>query len=121
MTDATGNIYVADAGNHRIQVFDGSGAFTVPDHRYRHAAGDLPSAAGPTQYLYSSNSNDPESMDNGEIYKIQLNGNVVGKFGKAGRQPGEFGMVNSLDCRNESNLWVGEVWNWRVQKVTVPR
>ena len=35
--------------------------------------------------------------------------------------PGEFGMVNSLDCRSENELLVSEVWNWRVQKVTLKR
>ena len=28
-------------------------------------------------------------------------------------------MVNAIDCRSENNLIVGEVWNWRVQKVTL--
>ena len=120
VTDAAGNVYVADAGNRRIQVFDGSGAF-----KSQIAGIGSPMAmcitSGPTQYLYSSNSNGPESMDNGEIYKLQLNGTVVGKFGRAGKQQGEFGMVNSLDCRNENDLWVGEVWNWRVQKVSIKR
>ena len=48
-----------------------------------------------------SNSNDPETMDNGEIYKLELDGRIVGKFGKAGKLPKEFGMVNSIDCRSE--------------------
>ena len=30
-------------------------------------------------------------------------------------------MVNSLDCRSENELLVSEVWNWRVQKVTLKR
>jgi hypothetical protein len=60
-------------------------------------------------------------MENGEIYKIQLNGTVVGRFGKAGKMPKDFGMVNSIDCRTETDLIVGEVWNWRAQKVTVRR
>ena len=76
---------------------------------------------GSPQYLFASNSNDAESMDRGEIYKVQLSGQVVGKFGKAGRLPREFGMVNALDCRTENDLWVGEVWNWRAQKVTLKR
>ena len=59
-------------------------------------------------------------MDNGEIYKLQLDGRIVGKFGRAGKIPGEFGVVNSLDCRTDSTVWVGEVWNWRAQKVTLP-
>jgi len=119
-SDATGNLYVADAGNKRIQVFDGEGAF-------KSQIGNIgtPQAicvsGGSTQYLYSSNSNDSESMDHGEIYKIRLNGQIVGKFGKAGKLPKEFGIVNAIDCRTENDLWVGEIWNWRAQKVTLRR
>ena len=101
-----------------IQVFDGRGTF-----KSEITGIGTPQAicitSGSPQYLYSSNSNGPESMENGEIYKIQLDGRVVGRFGKAGRIPGEFGMANSLDCRDEHTVWVGEVWNWRAQKVTV--
>jgi hypothetical protein len=116
--DAAGNLYVADSGNNRIQVFDGEGAF-----KSQISAVGTPQAicvsGGSTQYLFSSNSNDPESMDHGEIYKVRLNGQVVGKFGKAGKMPRDFGMVNAIDCRSETTLWVGEVWNWRAQKVTL--
>ena len=120
VTDSAGNLYVADAGNRRIQVFDGNG--TVKSQITGIGSPQaICMTSGSTQYLYSSNSNDPESLDNGEIYKVQLDGKVVGKFGKAGRLPKEFGMVNAIDCRNENDLWVGEIWNWRVQKVTVRR
>ena len=46
---------------------------------------------GPHQYLYSSNSN-PDNQNalanevSGEIYKMELDGTVLGKFGKAGKQ-----------------------------------
>lgn len=119
-TDAAGNVYVADAGNRRIQVFDGEG-------NYKSEFGGIgkPMAicisGGPTQYLYSSNSNTPEDLDYGEIYKVRLNGQVVGKFGRAGKIPGEFSVVNALDCRTENDLLVGEIGNWRVQKVTLRR
>jgi DNA-binding beta-propeller fold protein YncE len=119
-SDAAGNLYVADAGNKRIQVFDGEGTF-----KSQITGIGTPQAicisGGSTQYLYSSNSNDPESMDNGEIYKLQLNGQIVGKFGKAGKLAKEFGMVNAIDCRTENDLILGEVWNWRAQKVTLRR
>ncbi len=82
--DAAGNVYVADAGNKRIQVFDGEGTF-----KSQITGIGTPQAicitGGSPQYLYSSNSNDPESMDNGEIYKISLNGQVVGQV-RQGRQ-----------------------------------
>jgi DNA-binding beta-propeller fold protein YncE len=116
--DTAGNIYVADAGNNRIQVFDGDGTF-----KSQITNVGTPQAicisGGTTPYLYASNSNDPESMDHGEIYKLQLNGQIVGRFGKAGKMPKDFGMVNAIDCRTEKTLWVGEVWNWRAQKVTL--
>ena len=70
--------------------------------------------------MYVSNSNPPEDLDSGgEIYKIDLTGKVLGKFGKAGKQVKEFGSVNQIDCRSETELFVGEVGNWRVQKLTL--
>jgi hypothetical protein len=119
-SDAQGNLYVADAGNNRVQVFDGEGTFKSQISNIGTPQAICVSG-GPTQYLYSSNSNDPESMDHGEIYKVQLSGQVVGKFGKAGKMPKEFGIVNAIDCRTENDLILGEVWNWRAQKVTLKR
>ena len=116
--DGQGNVYVADAGNKRIQVFDGDGN---PKAQISNIG--VPAAIcitpGAHQYLYSSNSNDPETMDNGEIYKLELNGQVVGRFGKAGKLPKEFGVVNALDCRSDNDIYVGELTNWRVQKLSL--
>jgi DNA-binding beta-propeller fold protein YncE len=117
--DAQGNVYVADAGNKRIQVFDGDGNFKT-----QMVDVGTPSAVcitgGPHQYLYSSNSNPPDDIDTGgEIYKVELDGRVVGKFGKAGKLPKEFGTVNAIDCRRDNDLYVGEIGNWRVQKLTL--
>jgi hypothetical protein len=116
--DAQGNVYVADAGNKRIQVFDNEGNF-----KSAIANVGTPSAIcispGSHQYLFSSSSNPPDSMDGGEIYKLELGGTVLGKFGTAGKMVKEFGSVNQIDCRNPNTLYLGEVTNWRVQKVTL--
>ena len=58
-------------------------------------------------------------MDNGEIYKMELDGRVLGKFGQAGKLLKEFGTVHEMDCRNPNEVFVGELTNWRVQKLTL--
>ncbi len=138
--DAQGNVYVADRGNRRIQVFDGEGKFLrqitidVPaDPNARPAIGNKPDLTQtraaktqwpgapwaicitppPNQVLYSSDAFP------GRIYKLSLDGKVLGMFGKAGKQLGEFGWVHELDCSqgNQNVLYVGELLNWRVQKL----
>jgi DNA-binding beta-propeller fold protein YncE len=116
--DAQGNVYVADTGNKRIQVFDNDGALKTQLTNAGSPAAVCISP-GAHQFLYSSNSNAPDAMDNGEIYKMELDGKVVGRFGKAGKLVKEFGAVNEIDCRNPNTLYVGEAMNWRVQKVTL--
>ncbi len=71
------------------------------------------------QYLYSSNSSGTGNLDNGEIYKMELDGTILGKFGRAGRMLGEFASTHAIDCRNENVLYVGEILSWRVQKITL--
>jgi hypothetical protein len=116
--DASGNIYVGDRDNHRIQVFDNDGNFKT---QYTNAGSPygICISQGSHQYLYTSNSNPPTTMDNGEIYKMELDGRVVGKFGRAGKALKEFGTVLGLDCRNPNEVFVAESINWRVQKLTL--
>ena len=59
--DAQGNVYVADAGNKRIQVFDGEGNVKSQITNVGTPAA-MCITPGPHQYLYSSNSNDPETL-----------------------------------------------------------
>ena len=116
--DAQGNVYAADLGNQRIQVFDANGTF-----KSEFGSVGTPIAMcmtrGATQHLYISHAGDADGMEDAAIYKVQLDGKVVGKFGAAGKMPKEFGLANSIDCRNESELLVGERTNWRVQKVSL--
>ena len=117
--DTQGNVYAADAGNKRIQVFDNNGTFKTAITNVG-APGALCLTPGANQVLYVSNSNPPEDFDSGgEIYKVRLDGTVIGKFGRAGKRPKEFGTVNSIDCRTENTLLVGELANMRVQKLTL--
>jgi hypothetical protein len=116
--DAQGNVYAADYGNKRIQVFDSDGTF-----KSQFAGVGTPTALcmtnGATQYLYVSHVGDQSGMDDATIYKVQVDGKVVGRFGSAGKLLKEFGVANSIDCRSENELLIGEMSNWRVQKVTL--
>jgi DNA-binding beta-propeller fold protein YncE len=117
--DARGNVYVADGGNKRIQVFDPDGNFKTQFTNVGNPQA-LCITPGQNQFLYVSNSNPPTDIDvAGEIYKMRLDGSTVGKFGRAGKLPKEFGTVNAIDCRGDNALYVGEIGNMRVQKLTL--
>jgi 6-bladed beta-propeller len=137
--DAQGNIYVGDRTNRRIQVFDGDGNFRremkidVPfDPDAKPAIGNKPDltnylqAGGtfapgapwaicitppPNQVLYSSDSYP------GRIYKLSLDGRVLGYLGKSGKQLKQFGWIHEIACPSENELYVAEILNWRVQKL----
>jgi hypothetical protein len=117
--DAANNVYVADRDNRRIQVFDTNGTFKT---QFRNVGTPwaICITPGPRQVMYVSNSNPPNNLDyDGEILKMSLDGTILGKFGRAGKLLKEFGTVNAIDCRSENELYVGEIGNWRVQKVTL--
>jgi DNA-binding beta-propeller fold protein YncE len=117
--DTQGNVYAADGGNKRIQVFDNDGNFKTAFTNVGNAQA-LCMTKGSNQVLYVSNSNPPTDIDrDGEIYKMRLDGTMIGKFGRAGKLPKEFGTVNAIDCRNENTLYVGEIGNLRVQKLAL--
>ncbi|HEV2306206.1 MAG TPA: peptidyl-alpha-hydroxyglycine alpha-amidating lyase family protein [Candidatus Acidoferrales bacterium] len=135
--DARGEVYVADRGNRRIQVFDGSGKFLrqitidVPSPpNARPAIGNMPvnpaalkgtMAPGapwaicitppPHQVLYSADAFP------GRIYKLNLDGKVLGMLGESGKQLKQFGWIHEIACPSENVLFVAELLNWRVQKL----
>jgi DNA-binding beta-propeller fold protein YncE len=136
--DAQGNIYVADRGNGRIQVFDGEGKFlrqiTInvpfdyerataaigkkpgPDAKGTQAPGSpwaVCITPGPNQVLYASDSFP------GRIYKLSLDGKVLGVLGESGKQFKQFGWIHEIACPSENVIFVAELLNWRVQKLVL--
>lgn len=111
-SDAAGNIYVGDRTNQRIQVFDGDGKFLKQFTNVRQPWA-ICISPGPKQYLYSSDAN------SGKIFKLDLDGNVLGSFGSFGKQPKQFGWIHEIACPGENVLYVGELLNWRLQKITL--
>jgi hypothetical protein len=131
--DRQNNVYVADRNNRRIQVFDRDGTFkrfmvlnaTYDKSRHPVLGPVNPNApdetqpwticlsGGPTQYLYTSDS------EPGRIYKLTLDGKIAGVLGESGHQVGQFNWIHGLACPSENLLWVADMNNWRVQKLTL--
>ena len=120
-SDAQGNIYVGDRGNARVQVFDND---LILRAIYDNVGNPWAVCVSPppNQFLFVSNSY-PDSSPagprdtTGEVYKMELNGKIIGKFGRAGKKLGEFATIHEIDCRNPDQLYVAEISAWRAQKI----
>ncbi len=122
-TDAQGNVYIGDRSNARVQVWDNGLTFkAIYDQVGSPWA--ICISPGAHQYLFVSNSV-PDNGDSraaaqtGEIYKMELDGTILGKFGRAGKALKEFSTVHEIDCRNPNELFVSEITDWRVQKIVL--
>jgi sugar lactone lactonase YvrE len=121
--DGQGNVWVADRSNNRYQVLDNN---LQPKAIYGNlgTGWTVCVSQGPHQYVFASNSNPNGNAPGtwavtGEIYKLELDGTIVGKFGHAGKELGAFQVVHMMDCRNPNEIIVGEIESWRVQKLVL--
>lgn len=122
--DRQGNVYVADRTNNRYVVLDNNlkwkTAYTNVGTAWTACV-----SQGAHQYLFVSNSNPngnrPGSWaQTGQIYKMELNGKVLGKFGHAGKLAPGFQVVHMMDCRDPNRIIVGEIESWRMQEFVLP-
>lgn len=119
--DGKGMVYVGDRGNSRIVVLDNDlNQRAVYDNV--GAPWGICISLGEHQYLYTSNSistalDSRTAETTGEIYKMELDGTVLGRFGKAGKALKEFASVHQMDCRNPNEMFVAEIQGWRIQKL----
>ncbi|GIW82169.1 MAG: ring finger protein HAC1 [Gemmatales bacterium] len=110
-----GNVYVADACNHRIQVFSRDGTLL----RVWGQEGQEP---GQLRYPY-----DLAFSPSGELYVVEYGNNRVQKFttegvslgvwGKAGRAPGELANPWALAIDRRGSIFVVDTDNHRIQQI----
>ena len=133
--DRNNNVYVGDRSNTRVQVFETDGKFlrmfrvTVPPAPGSRAVygntpvGERLAAAigapnslcitpGPNQVLFLGESTFP-----GRIFKLSLDGKVLGVIGRSGRNLKQFSGAHALACPSENEIYAAESSNWRVQKL----
>jgi sugar lactone lactonase YvrE len=118
--DHAGNVYVADRGNARYVVLDNNLKWKT-SYNNVGSAWSACISEGPHQYLFATNSNPngnaPGSWKiGGQIYKMELDGTVIGKFGHAGKLEPGFQVVHMMDCRDPNQMIAGEIESWRMQK-----
>ena len=95
--DSNSTLYVADRQNDRIQVFDTDGNLKTV-WNLDGPAWSLCITPGPRQVLFVGSV--------GRVYKLDLEGHVLGKFGKLGRLPGWFDSIHALACPDKRRfIW----------------
>jgi NHL repeat-containing protein len=133
--DRNDNIYVGDRSNRRVQVFNTDGKllrmFTVdvpPGPATKSTYGNTPTGdalakligapnalcitPGPVQVLFLGELTFP-----GRVFKLSLDGKVLGVIGRSGRNLKQFSGAHGLACPSENEIYVAETANWRVQKL----
>lgn len=137
--DKNDNIYVGDRSNHRVQVFNTDGKFlrkfqvdVPPDPTSKSVNGNTPTGDRLKAAIGAPNSlcipaDNPnvlflgESTFPGRIFKLDLQGKVLGVIGRSGRQRGSFSGAHAIACPSEYLIYVAETSNWRVQKLILQK
>ncbi len=100
-------VYVADRESMRIQRYDTDG------NLLREWKFDAMVCA---MYLHDDGHMYITTGFDGEIAKVDMDGNVLGAMGSPGRDNGQFGEAHALTLDSDDNVYVGDVILRRVQK-----
>ena len=112
-----GNLYVADACHHRIQVFTLEGEFVRTFGTPGSGAGelsypyDVACSAGATPYLYVV------EYGNCRVQKFTLAGRSLGVWGGPGREPGQLNSPWALAVDSHGRVHVADSENDRIQRI----
>jgi len=110
-TDTKDNVYVADRGNRRIQVYDDNLNF-LKSITSVGAPWSVCTSPAPNQYLFSGDGN-------GKIYKLDMSGNLVG-WAQTSQGHGQTGcLIHELHCESDTVLYKGDCSTWTVEKITI--
>ena len=104
-------IYVADRGNSRIQTFDTEGNLKNV-WRLPTAPWSLCLTNGPSPVMFVGSV--------GRVYKMSLDGKVLGMFGRAGRMPGTIDSIHSIACPDEKTVYLANLYSSRMDKYVAP-
>lgn len=110
--DADGNVYVADTGNHRIQVFDGSGKYLTGWGREGTEPGQFLRPAG---IAVAGTSLVVTDSGNHRVQQFDLKGKHLRTWGSAGAGEGQFRNPRGIAVGPDREVYVVDTDNHRVQ------
>lgn len=112
--DPSGNLYVLDAGNNRVQKFDSFSNFVLEWGSSGSRSGEFNRpgaiAVGPGGYVYVVDTG------NHRVQQFKPDGTFVAKWGSLGSGDGDFKSPRDITFENEDTIWVLDSGNERVQK-----
>lgn len=113
--DASGNVYVVDTENNRVQKFDANGGFVTSwgstcgyNTLFCKPSGITVDLAG---YVYVADS------ANNRIQKFDANGGFVGSLGSYGDGNGQFSSPQGITVDSAGYIYVADSGNHRIQKI----
>ena len=111
--DSTGKVYVADEGNHRIQVFTAEGRYLRQFGRLGNGDGELYSPVGicigRDDVVYVA------EMSNDRVSLFTCEGVHMRSFGSSGSELGRFHGPHGIALDKDENIYVADMRNNRIQ------
>jgi len=112
IVDNKGLVYVADRENKRVQIFTPDGQYLRQWDNVGHPW-SMCLTSGPNQTMYIADG----TAD--LIYKVDMNGHILGWYGGQGKRLGEFDNAHEIACGPDGTLYVMETRNYRLQKLVL--
>jgi streptogramin lyase len=112
--DSSGNVYVSDRKNHRIQKFDSEGFFLAAWGGMGSGDGQLVFPEG----IATDSAGNVYIADRGNnrVQKFDSSGTFITKFGSTGTGDGQFLQPNDVTVDAAGNVYVADTGNDRIQK-----
>jgi DNA-binding beta-propeller fold protein YncE len=110
--DSSGNVYIADANNNRIQKFTSTGQFITKwgssgsgDGEFYYPCGIAADSRG---YVYVVD------RSNARIQKFTSDGKFITKWGSGGSDDGEFLNPYGVAVDMSGDVYVADIYNFRI-------